>query len=418
MTVYLPGVTLTDHTFTVPLDHADPGGETIEVFAREAVDPARRGEDLPWLLFLQGGPGGKSPRPRAADSWLARALRTHRVLLLDQRGTGRSTPVTANTLTGTDAEIAARLRHLRADAIVADAELIRRELVGDRPWETLGQSYGGFVTLTYLSTAPEGLAACYVCGGLAGLGAGAEEVYSRTYPRVRAKAGRFFARYPGDSARLDAIADRLRESEVRLPDGDVLSVRRLQSMGMCLGMSDGAEYLHWVLDEAWTGGELSDLFRYEVMTATGFVGNPLYAVMHESIYAQGTATAWAAHRLLPPEFAEDARPLLPTGEMIYPWMFEEIAALRPFRGAAEILAADDSWPNLYDPVRLAANRVPVAAAVYYDDMYVDEGLSTRTAAEVGGVRTWVTNEWEHDGVRVSGERVLARLMDTVTGVYG
>lgn len=418
MTVYLPGVTLTDHTFTVPLDHAAPGGQTIEVFAREAVDPARRGEDLPWLLFLQGGPGGKSPRPHAADSWLARALRTHRVLLLDQRGTGRSTPVTANTLTGTDAEIAARLRHFRADAIVADAELIRRELVGDRPWETLGQSYGGFITLTYLSTAPEGLAACYVCGGLAGLEASAEEVYSRTYPRVRAKADRFFARYPGDSARLDAIADRLRESEVRLPDGDVLSVRRLQSMGMCLGMSDGAEYLHWVLDEAWTGGELSDLFRYEVMTATGFVGNPLYAVMHESIYAQGAATAWAAHRLLPPEFAEDARPLLPTGEMIYPWMFEEIAALRPFRGAAEILAADDSWPDLYDPVRLAANRVPVAAAVYYDDMYVDEGLSTRTAAEVGGVRTWVTNEWEHDGVRVSGERVLARLMDTVTGVYG
>ncbi|MFD0887137.1 alpha/beta fold hydrolase, partial [Streptosporangium algeriense] len=315
-------------------------------------------------------------------------------------------------------EVAARLRHFRADAIVADAELIRRELAGDRPWETLGQSYGGFITLTYLSIAPEGLAACYVCGGLPGLTASAAEVYSRTYPRVRAKAERFFARYPGDSARLDAVADRLREEEVRLPDGDVLTVRRLQSLGMCLGMSDGAEYLHWLLDEAWTGAELSDLFRYEVMMATGFVGNPLYAVMHESIYAQGAATAWAAHRLLPAEFAEDARPLLPTGEMFYPWMFEEIAALRPFRGAVEILAADDSWPRLYDPVRLAANQVPVAAAVYYNDMYVDEGLTMRTAAEVGGVRTWVTSEWEHDGVRASGERVLARLMDTVTGVYG
>ncbi|MEU1736613.1 alpha/beta fold hydrolase [Streptosporangium sp. NPDC020145] len=417
-TVHLPGVALTDHVFTVPLDHADPGGETIEVFAREAVDPARRGDDLPWLVFLQGGPGGKSPRPHAADGWLARALRTHRVLLLDQRGTGRSTPMTAATLTGTDVEVAARLRHFRADAIVADAELIRRELAGDRPWETLGQSYGGFITLTYLSRAPEGLAACYVCGGLPGLAADAAEVYSLTYPRVRAKVERFFARYPGDSARLDAVADRLREEEVRLPDGDVLTVRRLQSLGMCLGMSDGAEYLHWLLDEAWTGRELSDLFRYEVMMATGFVGNPLYAVMHESIYAQGAATAWAAHRLLPAEFAEDARPLLPTGEMIYPWMFEEIAALRPFRGAVEILAADDSWPHLYDPVRLAANRVPVAAAVYYNDMYVDEGLSMRTAAEVGEVRTWVTSEWEHDGVRVSGERVLARLMDTMTGVYG
>ncbi|MFC7644291.1 hypothetical protein ACFQX6_28920 [Streptosporangium lutulentum] len=70
MTVLLPGVALTDHVFTVPLDHADPDGTTIEVFAREAVDPARQGEDLPWLVFLQGGPGGKSPRPtEAAAGW-------------------------------------------------------------------------------------------------------------------------------------------------------------------------------------------------------------------------------------------------------------------------------------------------------------------------------------------------------------
>ncbi|GAA3133829.1 alpha/beta fold hydrolase [Streptosporangium carneum] len=418
MTVLLPGVALTDHVFTVPLDHADPGGETIEVFAREAVDPAKQDRDLPWLVFLQGGPGGKSPRPVAADGWLGHALKTHRVLLLDQRGTGRSTPLTARTVTGTDAELAARLRHFRADAIVADAELIRRELAGGRPWETLGQSYGGFVTLTYLSRAPEGLAACYVAGGLPGLDATADDVYSRTYPRVRGKVDRFFARYPEDSARLDAIAARLREEEVRLPDGDVLSVRRLQSMGMCLGMGDGADYLHWVLDEAWTGGRLSDLFRYEVMMATGFVGNPLYAVLHEPVYAQGAATPWSAHRLLPAEFAEDARPLLPTGEMIYPWMFDEISALRPFKGAAEILAADTVWPDLYDPVRLAANQVPVFAAVYYDDMYVDEDLSMRTARAVGNVRTWVTNEWEHDGIRVSGGQVLARLMEMADGVHG
>jgi len=418
VTVLLPGVALTDHVFTVPLDHAEPGGETIEVFAREAVAPERREADLPWLLFLQGGPGGKSPRPASADGWLGQALKTHRVLLLDQRGTGRSTPITAKTARGTDAELAARLARFRADSIVADAELIRRELSGDRPWETLGQSYGGFITLTYLSQAPEGLAACYVTGGLAGLDATADDVYSRTYPRVRDKVNRYFARYPHDSERLDTIAAHLRLREVLLPDGDVLTVRRLQTLGMCLGMSDGAEYLHWVLEEAWTGGRLSDLFLYEVMMATGFVGNPLYAVLHESIYAQGAATGWAAHRLLPGEFREDAGPTLPTGEMIYPWMFDEIAALRPFKGAAEILATVSDWPALYDPARLAANRVPVTAAVYYDDMYVDEGLSMRTAKAVGNVRTWVTNEWEHDGVRVSGGKVLARLMEIAGGAHG
>ena len=87
-----PGLTFRDHVVAVPLDHARPGGPSIDVFAREVVAAGREGETLPWLLFLQGGPGGKSPRPLAADGWIGRAVETHRVLLLDQRGTGRSTP--------------------------------------------------------------------------------------------------------------------------------------------------------------------------------------------------------------------------------------------------------------------------------------------------------------------------------------
>ena len=55
--------TTTEHAVTVPLDHAQPDGETIEVFARELCDVDKVGDDLPWLLFLQGGPGGASPRP-------------------------------------------------------------------------------------------------------------------------------------------------------------------------------------------------------------------------------------------------------------------------------------------------------------------------------------------------------------------
>lgn len=56
-----PGIRFIDHTVTVPLDHRRPDGATIEVFAREVVADDRTGDDLPWLLFLQGGPGGKSP---------------------------------------------------------------------------------------------------------------------------------------------------------------------------------------------------------------------------------------------------------------------------------------------------------------------------------------------------------------------
>lgn len=41
-------------------------------------------------------------------------------------------------------------------------------------------------------------------------------------------------------------------------------------------------------------------------------------------------------------------------------------------------------------------------------MYVDAGLSLETAAAVGNVRTWVTNEHEHDGLRTGD--VLDRLL--------
>ncbi|MFD9964558.1 alpha/beta fold hydrolase [Amycolatopsis sp. NPDC058986] len=232
----LPGFAVTDHVFDVPLDHGDPSGPSIEVFARELADPARVGDRLPWLLFLQGGPGGKSPRPVRKGGWIEHALRTHRVLLLDQRGTGRSTPVTSRTAARMDATtLAAYLRHFRADAIVADCELIRARLCGDEPWETLGQSYGGFLTLSYLSLAPEGLRACHITGGLPGITATADEVYARLYPRVRTKTAEFYARYPKDRETMRRLADHLATHDVRLPDGDRLTPRRLRLLGFRFG---------------------------------------------------------------------------------------------------------------------------------------------------------------------------------------
>ncbi|MFF2808221.1 alpha/beta fold hydrolase [Streptomyces sp. NPDC058000] len=417
-----PAYATTDHVFTVPLDHSLPDGPPLQVFAREVVDPARINDQLPWLLYLQGGPGGKAPRPSAGSpGWLPHALKTHRVLLLDQRGTGRSTPVTARTASRftSPSELAAHLTHFRADAIVADAELIRSQLCGEEPWETLGQSYGGFITLTYLSRAPDGLRACYVTGGLPGLTATADDVYARTYPRVRDRVLDFYARYPDDAPRLRKIADHLASGDIRLPGGDRLTTRRLRTLGLALGMGDGFERIHWLLDESLDAdGELTDTFLHQIESLTGFTDNPLFAIMQETLYGQGAGpTAWAAGRSLTdfPEFTEDTDPLLLTGEMIYPWMFREIKGLRPFADAADLLAQRTDWPPLYDPQRLAANQVPLAAIVYHDDMYVDAGLSLRTACEVGATRAWVTNEWEHDGATASNGRVLARLMDLAAG---
>lgn len=130
-----PGIVLTDRRFTVPLDHDDPGGETIELFGREAVAAGRPSEDLPWLVYLEGGPGFGARRFVGAEAWLGRAVREFRVLLLDQRGTGLSTPANRQTLPmrGGPREQADYLAHFRSDSIVRDCELIRPRLTGGAP---------------------------------------------------------------------------------------------------------------------------------------------------------------------------------------------------------------------------------------------------------------------------------------------
>ena len=115
-----PGTVLTDHHFSVPLDHGKPDGERIEVFGREVAAAGKAGDrSLPWLVYLQGGPGFAAPRPAGRSSWLDRALDDYRVLLLDQRGTGRSTPLTARSLAplGTPAAQAAYLARFRAATV-------------------------------------------------------------------------------------------------------------------------------------------------------------------------------------------------------------------------------------------------------------------------------------------------------------
>jgi pimeloyl-ACP methyl ester carboxylesterase len=377
----------TEHVLDVPLDHADPAGETITVFAREVADPD--GTDRPFLLYLEGGPGYEAPRPARvppSPSWLERALKEFRVLLLDQRGTGRSAPVGI-----ADAD---RLRHFRADSIVRDAEAFRQALGVER-WSVLGQSFGGFCATTYLSLAPDGLREVFITGGLPPVGRHVDEVYERTYGRVRERAVRYFERYPGDRVP--------QRDDLVLPSGDRLTARRLAQLGFTLGMTGGAERLHYLLELP----PDSRAFLHDVEAATPFARNPIFVALHEACYADGTSTRWSAERLRPDD-------LELTGEHIFRWMFEDYGGLAPLREAAETLAHVE-WPRLYDEDVLRANQVPVAAIVYAEDMYVERAFSEETAGLIKGVRPWVTNEYEHDGLRVDGERILGRLIDLARG---
>jgi pimeloyl-ACP methyl ester carboxylesterase len=413
------GWQIVDHFFDLPLDHAEPDGRQIKVYGREV----RRlsGHDRPWLVFLQGGPGGRSPRPRELSGWLSRACEDYRVLLLDQRGTGRSSMLNRQTLPaeGGPAEQARFLQHFRADSIVGDCELIRTRVVGqDTPWTVLGQSFGGFCATTYLSFAPEGLDHVLITGGVPSLDADIEKDYRTILPIMRVRNDEFYERYPGDESIACDIADHLAERRVTLPGGDPLSVRRFQYLGVGFGMSDGYEFVHFLLEDAWARpGELSDQFLHGVEQSTSLTMNPLFALLNDACCAQQAPTRWAADRVLldNPDFAPEGRRLQFSAEMLGRWVFEEYGALRPLAAAADELAEFADWPPLYAPDQLAINTVPVAATIYENDPYVPRVSSVETAARIRNLTAWVTSEYEHDGLRRSGERVFDTLERAATG---
>jgi pimeloyl-ACP methyl ester carboxylesterase len=405
MTIRFPGAILTEREHVVPLDHAHSRGPKITVFSREIADPD--GADRPYLVFLQGGPGFEAARPTSPPSgWLKRALADYRVLLLDQRGTGRSTPVGRVIPGDSPGAQAEYLTHFRADSIVRDAELIRRELGVER-WSVLGQSFGGFTSMSYLSIAPEGLREVFITGGLSPIGRPVDDIYGATYVRLVEKNRAYFERYPDDRARARSIFERLDGEDVRLPSGDRLTARRFRQLGLWLGASTGFELLHHVLEMPFG----SSAFLHDAEEGVRFTRNPMYATLHESSYADGVATNWSSARLLPDAIEAEG---FFTAEHVFPWMWEDYGWLRPHREAAEILAHHE-WPRLYDRDVLAHNEVPVSATIYVNDLYVERAFAEETAAAIRGLRPWITNEFEHNALRADGERVLGRLIDLVRG---
>ncbi len=406
-TTHVPGLVLIDHEFELPLDHDQPGGPTIQVYAREVAAPD--GRDRPFLVYLQGGPGHEAARPTGrpvGPAWLERALRDFRVLMLDQRGTGRSTPYAAP---GPDAAADAEyLTHFRADSIVRDAEAIRERL-GLEQWSVLGQSFGGFCSLHYLSTAADSLREVFFTGGLPPVGRAPDEVYAATFDQMRRLNAAYHRRYPHDQDRLEVILDLCARGEVVRPVGEPVSPRLLRTIGNHLGMDGGAEQVHFLLER----DPRSPAFTYDLAAMLPYNGrNPLYAVIHESSYADGHPTRWSADRVRPDDFGDDSTLL--TGEHLFPWHFEDCADLAPYREVANLLA-DQEWPRLYDADVLQRVEVPCAAAIYAEDPFVDPTFSGQTADLLPGMRRWLTDEYLHNGVRSGGGHVLDRLIGLARG---
>jgi len=415
-----------DHHAVVPLDHADPGVGSLRIYARELRRPDLVDVEQPYLLYLQGGPGGRAPLPGAdAPKWIDWALRRYRVILLDQRGTGRSAAADRWTLPETVGPDPARqaeyLSHFRADSIVADAEVLRRRLLGDAPWTVLGQSFGGFCAWTYLSFHSQGLSAVLVSGGIPPVGAGPDAVYRATHHALHRRTCELDNAHPRARAVLADVAQHLDATAEYLPTGERLTPARLQEIGVALGSTGGIDKIAHLADDAWAlpGRRLSDTFLAGVAALISYATQPLYALLHEAIYAEpGTVTGWSAQRVraglrLGEHGARDLDGVvrLPlTGEMIYPHTVERDVTLAPLTATAHALAEREWDRPLYDPAALARNPVPVAARVYAEDMFVDPDLSLAAAEATEGVRVVLDETHHHDGLRRGPVSLLDELV--------
>lgn len=445
----VPGpLRVTELTFRVPLDYDDADGEKITLFGRSVTpyeipiapsDSDEEASPLPYMVYLEGGPGFGNREPQDHPLTSTALERGYQVLYLDHRGTGYSSPVSTKMLNqlegGEDAQVD-YLRLMRQDNTVRDCESVRKALTKDMSdnqskWSIFGQSYGGFVSLSYLSLHPQGLREVFLTGGLAPVGKSAEQVYESLYPRVMKRNAAYYKKFPEDIKNVRQVASYIEEQggSVDLPAGGSLTVPRLMTIGIDFGGAGGFDSVHTIimnlkmsLDQF---GFLSRASLAPIETFTAFDTNIIYAILHEAIYCNGPndVSNWASDRVarelnlfswlssngsVPSNSSE---PLLFAGENIFPFFFDTYPELIPLKSVANKLAAVDDWAYIYDQEQLAKNDVPVYAAVYIDDLYVDYEYSKDTARLVKGTKTWETNAYYHSGLRTNTEEVLSALFN-------
>src|SRR5207342_2190624 len=107
-----------------------------------------------------------------------------------------------------------------------------------------------------------------------------------------------YDRYPQDRERVRDLVASLEREPLLLPSGDRLTPRRLRQLGGGLGMSDGAEAVHYVLEL----DPDSPAFGHDVEAATSFARTPLYAIVHEACWGAAGSRRCAGERTMPEAF--------------------------------------------------------------------------------------------------------------------
>jgi pimeloyl-ACP methyl ester carboxylesterase len=442
---YIGKLKVSELFFEVPKDYSNPSDGTLRLFARSVtrhevpVAPTDEKElkkkaQMPWMTYLQGGPGYPCRPPQSMSITNPILDRGYQMLYLDQRGTGLSTPVSPDTLAlqGDPQKQADYLKHFRADNIVRDCEAIRKTLTEDYPpelkkWSIFGQSFGGFCAFTYLSFFPEGLREVFTSGGIPPIGKSADEVYKATFMTVIKRNESYYNKYPEDVFVIQNLAVKLHGPKgLELPARGTLNLQRFLTLGLLFGGHGGIDNVHDIVFRMKSDMDQFDFITRPTLSAienlVTFDGNVLYAVLHEAIYCERQPSEWAAKRIAqslsdfdwvdgsPPYHSiKSGKPLYFSGEMIYPFMFETYPELQKLREVADILAKYTDWPELYNLEQLAKNEVPIYAATFKDDMYVDFGLVQETVAKVKNCRLFLTNAMYHNAITAKTDEILKSL---------
>jgi hypothetical protein len=299
--------------------------------------------------------------------------------------------------------------------------------------------------MTYLSLVDHPPKVALLTGGIAPMLTQAVDVYASLWNRVKERNLQYYSMYPGDVAQVKKIVQKLLVEPAILPSGGRLTARRFLQLGMMLGGSPSSfASMHNLISTAFLqpeGNEFTRGFLKAVDNAQPFDEHPIYFWLHESIYANGpkySPTNWSSDRVYdakiqtPSEFdykltsqlASDDRPTLFFGEMVFSWMTEDYAECGGLgcTALANALASKDDWDKLYDADRmravLADGTTKSAAAVYYDDIYVDFDCCMKVTARGGPLercKLYITNEYQHSGLRDDGANIFTKLHGMATG---
>ena len=257
----------------------------------------------------------------------------YKVLMLDTRGNGLSNTIDTEQLLKRDGpeEQAKYLKHFITDSIVKDAEAIRMALTEDYPenkkkWSVLGQSFGGFCAVSYLSQYPHALREVFTTGGLPPLIKQPDALYAKLVQRARNASNKYYENFPDDIGRMHRIVDHVTNNATRTLTGGLLLPERLQNLGVGLGFTGFAETLHNLIlrmdNDLEMFGEFSRPTLSSVDQQSPFNDQILYALIHEPIYMYGSASNWSAERVIKETYGFNAleakkdEPIMFTVEMV------------------------------------------------------------------------------------------------------